>query len=50
MAQLGLSWREPARLWDVDSPEDLPRLRASGLQHLHSAASLFPGAAVSTQP
>jgi hypothetical protein len=25
MARLGLSWREPARLWDVDRPEDLTR-------------------------
>ena len=23
LARLGLSWREPARLWDVDRPEDL---------------------------
>ena len=30
MAYLGLSWREPARLWDVDRPEDLPRLQAAG--------------------
>jgi uncharacterized protein len=28
LARLGLSWREPARLWDVDRPEDLPRLDA----------------------
>jgi rSAM/selenodomain-associated transferase 1 len=28
MAQLGLSWREPARLWDVDRPQDLARLDA----------------------
>ena len=26
LARLGLSWREPARLWDVDRPEDLARL------------------------
>lgn len=25
-AGLGLSWREPARLWDVDEPHDLDRL------------------------
>lgn len=30
LARLGLSWREPARLWDVDRPNDLPRLRAIG--------------------
>jgi hypothetical protein len=29
MARLNLSWREPARLWDVDRPEDLARLDAS---------------------
>ena len=34
LAQLGLTWREPATLWDVDVPEDLARLRAAGLQHL----------------
>jgi rSAM/selenodomain-associated transferase 1 len=34
--KLGLSWREPARLWDVDRPEDLARLREAGL------ASLIP--------
>ena len=26
LARLGWSWREPARLWDVDLPEDLDRL------------------------
>jgi rSAM/selenodomain-associated transferase 1 len=30
LARLALSWREPARLWDVDRPEDLARLDASG--------------------
>jgi rSAM/selenodomain-associated transferase 1 len=25
LARLSLSWREPARLWDVDRPEDLQR-------------------------
>jgi uncharacterized protein len=34
LAQLGLTWREPATLWDVDVPEDLARLRVAGLQHL----------------
>ncbi|RAI46105.1 TIGR04282 family arsenosugar biosynthesis glycosyltransferase [Rhodoplanes roseus] len=28
LARTGLSWREPARLWDVDRPEDLARLAA----------------------
>lgn len=32
MAHLGLSWREPERLWDVDRPEDLPRLQAAGFR------------------
>jgi uncharacterized protein len=26
LSRLGLSWREPARLWDVDVPADLERL------------------------
>ena len=30
LARLALSWREPARLWDVDRPEDVARLRAAG--------------------
>jgi uncharacterized protein len=34
LAQLNLSWREPARLWDVDVPEDLDRMRAANLGHL----------------
>jgi len=34
LARLGLSWREPARLWDVDGPEDLPRLEGAGLASL----------------
>jgi hypothetical protein len=34
LTQLGLTWREPATLWDVDVPDDLARLRAAGLQHL----------------
>lgn len=28
---LGLAWREPAQIWDVDRPEDARRLAASGL-------------------
>jgi rSAM/selenodomain-associated transferase 1 len=27
----GLRWQTPATLWDVDTPQDLARLRASGL-------------------
>jgi uncharacterized protein len=29
-----LVWREPARLWDVDEPEDLARMRRTGLASL----------------
>jgi rSAM/selenodomain-associated transferase 1 len=36
LAQLGLSWREPLRLWDIDVPEDLARLRADGFEDLLS--------------
>jgi uncharacterized protein len=34
LARLGLSWREPARLWDVDVPADLDRLVSAGLASL----------------
>jgi uncharacterized protein len=34
LARLGLSWREPAQLWDVDRPADIERLRQVGLAHL----------------
>jgi uncharacterized protein len=34
LIQLGLSWREPARLWDVDVPADLERLADAGLASL----------------
>jgi len=34
LARLGLSWREPARLWDVDVPADLERLADAGLASL----------------
>jgi len=34
LARLGLSWREPARLWDVDVPADLDRLAGAGLGSL----------------
>jgi uncharacterized protein len=30
LARLGLCWREPARLWDVDRPADLDRLASAG--------------------
>ncbi|HEY7245395.1 MAG TPA: TIGR04282 family arsenosugar biosynthesis glycosyltransferase [Xanthobacteraceae bacterium] len=31
LMQLGLTWEEPALLWDVDEPADLDRLHAAGL-------------------
>jgi rSAM/selenodomain-associated transferase 1 len=34
LTALGLSWREPARLWDVDVPADLERLSREGLASL----------------
>ena len=34
LTELGLTWREPVTLWDVDRPEDLERLREIGLQEL----------------
>jgi rSAM/selenodomain-associated transferase 1 len=34
MLYLRYSWREPARLWDVDVPEDLERLKREGLSTL----------------
>jgi rSAM/selenodomain-associated transferase 1 len=37
LVRLGLSWREPARLWDLDRPEDLDRLKATGLAAILSS-------------
>jgi rSAM/selenodomain-associated transferase 1 len=34
LVKSGLSWRELPRLWDVDVPADLDRLRAAGLASL----------------
>jgi uncharacterized protein len=34
LRDLGLTWQEPVTLWDLDLPEDLPRLREIGLRHL----------------
>ena len=34
LKQLGLTWREPVTLWDLDVPEDLERLRKNGLHNL----------------
>jgi rSAM/selenodomain-associated transferase 1 len=36
LQHLGLTWQEPAMLWDVDLPADLERLRAAGLGELVS--------------
>jgi uncharacterized protein len=34
LTHLGLSWREPAQLWDVDRPTDVRRMRREGLSEL----------------
>ena len=34
LTRLALSWREPARLWDVDLPQDVERMRREGLAAL----------------
>jgi uncharacterized protein len=34
LRHLGLSWREPAQLWDVDRPSDVKRMRKEGLTEL----------------
>jgi len=34
LTRLSLSWREPARLWDVDLPEDVERMKREGLAAL----------------
>jgi uncharacterized protein len=34
LRQSGLAWEEPVTLWDVDRPEDIERMRASGLGEL----------------
>jgi rSAM/selenodomain-associated transferase 1 len=34
MTRLSLTWREPARLWDVDRPQDVERLKREGLAAL----------------
>jgi hypothetical protein len=34
LVRASLSWREPARLWDVDLPADVERLRREGLESL----------------
>jgi rSAM/selenodomain-associated transferase 1 len=34
MRHLGLSWREPAHLWDVDRPSDVRRMQREGMGQL----------------
>ena len=34
LTHLGLSWREPAQLWDVDRPSDVRRMRREGFAEL----------------
>jgi hypothetical protein len=34
LTRLSLSWREPARLWDVDLPADVERMKREGLAAL----------------
>ena len=34
LGRAGLRWREPATLWDINTPDDLARLRASGLMEV----------------
>jgi uncharacterized protein len=34
LRHLGLSWREPGQLWDVDRPTDVMRMRREGLTEL----------------
>jgi rSAM/selenodomain-associated transferase 1 len=34
LTSLGLSWREPATLWDVDRPSDVRRMRRDGFDQL----------------
>ena len=40
LRDLGLTWREPVTLWDLDLPKDLERLRGIGLHHLLPATNL----------
>jgi rSAM/selenodomain-associated transferase 1 len=38
LRKLGLTWQEPALLWDIDRPEDLARLAEVGLARLLPSA------------
>jgi rSAM/selenodomain-associated transferase 1 len=44
LAEAGLAWSEPATVWDIDRPEDVARLGASGLMaHELGANDLLEG-------
>jgi uncharacterized protein len=34
LTRLGLTWREPAQLWDVDHPSDVRRMRREGFSEM----------------
>jgi hypothetical protein len=40
----GITWREPATLWDVDVPADLPRLHALGRDEVRQSNGLTAAA------
>jgi len=42
LTNLGLPWREPAHLWDVDRPTDVRRMRREGLNDLLAGISREP--------
>jgi hypothetical protein len=54
LTQAGLSWREPAQLWDVDRPTDVRRMRREGFAELlegigrESIAPAEPGRDIET--
>jgi rSAM/selenodomain-associated transferase 1 len=55
LTQLGLSWREPAQLWEVERPTDVRRMRREGLNDLlegivHSPVSMFEIAMSNASP
>jgi rSAM/selenodomain-associated transferase 1 len=39
LRDLGMTWQEPVRLWDLDLPEDIERLRQIGLHDLIPSAN-----------
>ena len=42
LTHLGLPWREPAQLWDVDRPTDVRRMQREGLSDLLAGISREP--------